>query len=580
MNEKLLEELIQKEGFYEFDYSLEEDADFVLRSLGGEASLKANYPLVYEAFQKSVQRTAVQKSKNEKTEKKVSVGIDTLTTKPSGNEAIVCATVSGLFADPDYTAENLLKGEAPRPWLSGNLSFSIYNYHSPVETYCNDSYCFQKTDNFQTQYQTDNLELGVAKECASTILLHALDPNGCLKTFSHNIPLMGNALNVVDTFSIEDPGSSFGNNPIIMLYGRTREQNESYMNADYYNNGPGGEYYDNKPDGKKLKTIMPLKGKIKLMPGCEFLPAGVLHKPVSTDPLPFNQLIRSNVKVGGMRVATMYEDLNDDAAYTELQKCFTTDTSGAHPTVCFDIIRGNKHDWHSDTDGVGDWQNNVMTYLLNGGFVLDIKDPNKNLMTVQFSVTSKAIESMSGKQYYVSNSNQVYVPPIIVHWGCFAREVPVRLATGEDRRIDELKKGDLVVTSDGRAVTFSEMVTGEAGKLFKIQTESGGIRLTGGHPVLLVDGTAKAAGLIEPGDILMTPCGESRVLENREEEYDDLVYSPIFAESGEDGLFILAGGFYCGDYFAQNRPKSCENKLTDKQKSLIEQFKDLCEVTF
>lgn len=574
MDRKWIEKIQEAGGFYEFDYSNPEDAAYVLASLGGEENLKQNYPLVYEAFLASVRKDGLKRRRDRAGDSKVGMKLNTLAAENCGNGKKVRASAAGIFADPDYAAANALKKEAPRPWLSGNLTARIYNYRDPVEVYSNSSFFFEKTDNFQYEFETDILPSEAAAKCGAMILLHAVDPNNCLKTYADSRPALGGSIDIVDTFSVSDPLSPHGNNPIIMLYGRKKDQNAEYANADYYNDG-SGEYFDNKPQNGRLKTIMPMKGEIKLAAGCSFPAGGVLHRPQASDPPPFNTLIRSNLKVGGIKVATMYEDLTDDKAYEELAKCFTVDTGGAHPTIRFDITRGGGHNWYSDTQGVGDWTNNVMTYMLNGGFILDVIDPNHNPMQVQFSITSSPIENMAGKQYYVSNTCQVYVPPVTVHWGCFAGDTSVRLASGQDKRMDRLQKGDQVLTSDGRTVTFLEAVTGEEEKIFQIRASAGTIKLTGGHPVLLRDGTPKAAGLLAAGDRLLTPDGESVVLEASEEEYGGTVYNPVFMESDADGLFILCNGFYCGDYNAQNRAERSTWKLTDRQEALTSQFREL-----
>ncbi len=577
MKAKLIERIKETEGFYEFDYSNPEDAACVLESLGGEESLKKNYPFVYKAFLASVEKDREKKKRRSNAEEvsKIGMRIDTMASKKCNDGKMkIEITASGIFADPDYGAENALRGEAPRDWLSGNLFASIYNYKNPAECYFSNTFYFKKADNFQYEYGTEELSSETAGKCATALLLHAVDPNGCLKSYSDSRSSLTGSIDVVERFSIEDPQSRNGNNPIIMLYGRKRSQNESYINADYYNDG-SGEYYDNKPQNGKLKTIMPLKGTIKLIEGCTFPAEGVLHKPNEKDPYPFNTLIRSALKVGGVQVSTMYEDLNNEKAYEILAKCFTVDTSGKYPTIHFDLTRDGGHNWYSDTQGVGAWTNNAMTYMLTGGFLLDVIDPDKNPMWIQFSVTSRPIDNMSGKQYYVSNSCQVYVPPVTVHWGCLAKGTLVRLASGQDKKVEDLRKEDQVAASSGKIVTFIESVTGYEDKIFTVRTADRMIKLTGGHPMLLEDGTVKAAGLLKAGDRLMTHEGDGEVLGVLEEDYNDSVYSPIFKESDKDGLFFLCNGFFCGDYNAQNQPAKSENVLTDEQKELVSQFKAL-----
>lgn len=124
----------------------------------------------------------------------------------------------------------------------------------------------------------------------------------------------------------------------------------------------------------------------------------------------------------------------------------------------------------------------------------------------------------------------------------FARDTLVRLVCGGNKRIDELKRGDKVVTANGRIATFTEIIVEEEEILFVLNTESGCIKLAGGHPIMLEDGSVVKAADIKPGDILKTPDGGSIVIEVSQEEYDDLAYSPVFEESSSEDLYILTIG--------------------------------------
>lgn len=360
MEAKFIERIREAGGFYEFDYSDPADAAFVLESLGGEENLKQNYPLVYEAFLSSAKRDSNKKRSNAAEVTKVGMHIDTMyREKCDEGKQMVKVTASGLLGDPSFQASDAASGKSARPWISGNLLATVYNYKNPAECYFTNSFSFKQRNNFQYEYGTEELSSKAAEGCASVILLHALDPDGQLKTYSDSRPPFNVCINVIKQFYVEHPQSPNGNNPIIMLYGRTRGQNEGYVNADYYNDGPG-EYYNNTPQNGSLKTIMPLKGTIKLAEGCTFPKTGVFHKPGPADQPPYDKLIRSTLSVGDIQVSAMYEDLDDLKAYEVLAKCFTTDMSGMYPTIYFDLTRDGGHNWYSDTKGVGQWTNNAV----------------------------------------------------------------------------------------------------------------------------------------------------------------------------------------------------------------------------
>ena len=404
-------------------------------------------------------------------------------------------------------------------------------------------------------------------------VMNAIDPDSSLHSFAAAARPKGKLIPLVRDFYVEDPVSRLGNNPILMLYGRNRQNNQGYVNADYYNDNDSGEYYRNRPQGGKLKTLMPMSGTMTFQAGCSFPGENVLHRPEN------GNMILSQMKIGDTRVATQYADLGVEKAYEILSKCFKTDTSGIYPKVIFNIMDKGSVDWHSDMVGVGNWKDSTLTYLLCGGFELDILDPHGIPCRVQLSITSREAGKMSGRKYYVSNGCQVFVPPIEVHWGCFAPETRVRLA-GEGelwQRMDLLRPGDRLVTALGTAATVADMAVGEEDYILRVTASWGSIRLTAGHPVMLADGSVKGAGRLEPGDLLKTPSGSARVLEVRQEAYRGRVYNPVLEESGREGMYILAEGFFCGDYHAQNRPAARkETLLTEQQPEMRDQFRSLC----
>ena len=145
------------------------------------------------------------------------------------------------------------------------------------------------------------------------------------------------------------------------------------------------------------------------------------------------------------------------------------------------------------------------------------------------------------------------------------------------QRMDLLRPGDRLVTALGTAATVADMAVGEEDYILRVTASWGSIRLTAGHPVMLADGSVKGAGRLEPGDLLKTPSGSARVLEVRQEAYRGRVYNPVLEESGREGMYILAEGFFCGDYHAQNRPAARkETLLTEQQPEMRDQFRSLC----
>lgn len=573
MSTSLYEKIMSAGGFYEFNYSDPEDAALALESLGGEEKLKTAYPKVHEAFHRSVHARLRQRGvgAEQQDDEKARLIVTSYEIESEKGENVVSTKLRGFLADPMLTANEASEGKAGRPWIGANVMIRLEDQRDPTGTfYGTESYYMETVDNFELDYASEELEKTEAEHCALYAVMNALDPDNRLRTYGVAVPAKNQAISLIHSFSVDAPVSKTGNNPVIMLYGRNRQSNESYLNADYYNNDDSGEYYRNRPVDGKLKTLMPMSGKVELQPGCTFPKEGVLHKPEKGE-----TLFRSQMMIGNVRVATQYKSLKDEEAYKILAKCFTVDTSGAYPTIKFDIKNNGSVDWLSDTEGIGNWKNSTLTYLLSGVFYLDVIDPHGVPGHVQLSISSKTAEEMKGKPYYISNSGKVYVPPIEVHWGCFAPETLIRLygEEEEEKRVDQLKPGDKVLTADGSAATLADMAVGEDDRILRIRASAGEVRLTEGHPVMLADGSIKAAGCLRQGDMLKTPAGTSQVLEVTQEPYQGMVYNPVFEESGREGLYILANGFYCGDYNAQNRPPVREKVvLTPDQEETRNQF--------
>jgi hypothetical protein len=236
----------------------------------------------------------------------------------------------------------------------------------------------------------------------------------------------------------------------------------------------------------------------------------------------------------------------------------------------------NSVNWLSDVEGVDVWSNNSVIYRLSAGFQLSVITPN-GLVTPQITITScEASDLTQGRVYYKSyNEAGVSIPPIKVFWGCFARDTLVYLENGSKKRMDELEAGDKVIAYGGHIVTFTENISGDEKAILKIVTDKGTVRLTGGHPVMKGDGTIVYSETIAAGDILMGEGGCHTVTEVLKDEYNDKVFNPVFEESGDNGVFILTDGFYCGDYYAQNNIIEEKSELSAEDKALVRQFEAL-----
>ncbi len=141
------------------------------------------------------------------------------------------------------------------------------------------------------------------------------------------------------------------------------------------------------------------------------------------------------------------------------------------------------------------------------------------------------------------------IPYINILWGCFAKDVLIRMANGQSLPIEQIKKGDKVMTMDGGVRTVTELVTGEKEeKLVHIKTASvNRIQVSLEHPMLTVNGMVKAKDLTA-GTILITEDGKESIESLYLVNYNDTVYN---LRLDSDGI-LIANNFYAGDFAAQN----------------------------
>jgi hypothetical protein len=566
-------------NFYVADYSNADDAAYILELYGGEENLKNNYPLVYECFLRTVERdTKLTKSTENQTKPSDSI----MMSSPVLFKNEAKSQITAFLTDPDLTIQDLNNGKTARNWKSANITAKYVNRYKPSIPSPSVSHFGENTNQFHFPSSAVFSNEGLAKDSALKVILNGIDPNGFMKTMTKNSLAALVNVPMVSKFSVEHPKSAFNNNPVIMLYGRSRRNSESYINADYYNDGFEGEYYTNQPIGDKFKTLMPMKGEIVFAQNCKLTKDSVLFKP-STE----GYLTRSVISVGSPIVATHFDEYNDQQAYQKMNSCFELNVKDNIPTVTFDIKGNSKNglplnsvNWYSDVEGVSAWSNFSVVYHLMAGFELDVTDPNNNKCVVEITIISCEKNKLPpGQKYYQSeNSLTVFVPPIKVYWGCFARDTLVHLENGTQKHIDELAVGDKVITYGGHTATFQENISGEEKEILKISTDKGAIRLTGSHPVMKADGTIINAELIKKGDVLAGDSGNHTVSEVSQEDYNDIVFNPAFEESSDDGVFIIANGFYCGDFYSQNKtPEMQAFELNEEDKALVNQFKALHE---
>ncbi len=116
-----------------------------------------------------------------------------------------------------------------------------------------------------------------------------------------------------------------------------------------------------------------------------------------------------------------------------------------------------------------------------------------------------------------------YSPPdcsVLTLWqtrdavGCFARDTLIRLADGSDSRIDELRRGQLLINPlTGGVLKIKDIVAGpEKKRLYKVALANGkSVEVTELHP-FLTDRGLKSAAALKTGDIILGSGASEKVL--------------------------------------------------------------------
>lgn len=594
--QELKEKLDNMEGDYRFDFGREEDCLYLFEQYGGEENMKEKFPRTYGAFWKTRKNAADRNGQ---------------CAEPAGQTGIYSGKIGKLAVErtnaismertgaipmekqPDDLPACRLKTELSCNFLDGTkevcdeepaeewkgivIQVKIKEKNSPkylinksivvdsAHQYHNFVHTMEK---YESEY--NNKEYDVRMEVTGR------DPSGILhkqvtaKSFKIGDVEEYNIYNVV----LDDPSAKNAKHQnsgeIVMLYGRMNEQSV-YADADY----KGGDYYANTFSNEQVHLLLPLKGEIIL--DYKVKPVGL------TKPGKGETLSRSTATYDYKGQEFTYRpDLNDGQLYEKMKGCFEADTymESVRTKVRFDIripdTGRSDLDWHSDVKGI---QNgDPKTVMLDGCFTYSAKNALDVVTEDQISITSRNKKFMAEakKNYYEFDraTNTVYIPPITIYWGCFARETLIGMADGSEKEACDIRPGDLVMGYGKKELEVEDVVTGRDQMILLIETKAhGSIRVSGGHP-MMCGGELKRAASVEPGDRLdLADGGHAEVVRTESVEYDDTVYNFTFAGE-EEGAWLIANGFYSGDLRMQNK-KSRKKKtpLTQEDREFIDEMK-------
>lgn len=388
----------------------------------------------------------------------------------------------------------------------------------------------------------------------------------------------------INKITVTDPrwqnGKTQGS--IVFLYGRQSygTVKEDYVNGDYLKNvGPNN-----------LHTIIPIKGTIELNPIKKITSVSIDSYVGSHGTFPKFCL---DYSIGSGKVIAEHGGnikLEDLGRILQENHDLTYDSESNK--VSFDLqlpVKGSMlgpYDWDYSLSSAF-LNDSSHTCYLTGCFVLRIEHEEFMGTTVDhygIYIYSRLRNPGESIVYYESGKDdtEVYIPPIEIYWGCFARDTLIRTAD-ESKRADQIVIGDQIPALGDKILTVTDILQGKDPEIIYIATKDGKrIRVSGGHAMLVVDeaapsGRRAAAGQLHVGDKLMTPDGVSVISEVMTVPYNDTVYNFVF-KGEENPNYIEADGFWSGDFYAQNTKKEkTPAKLTEEAMALRDEFRRFAE---
>lgn len=160
--------------------------------------------------------------------------------------------------------------------------------------------------------------------------------------------------------------------------------------------------------------------------------------------------------------------------------------------------------------------------------------------------------------------------PIYMQWGCIGEDTMITLANKKRTamRISQLKRGQFILTADGKRRKVLNIINGKENNIYSITTETGrSILLTRTHSIK-ANGVWMMVGSLEEGMMVACENGEEKMVRIEKMEYGKTVYNLKFTK--ESALF--GNGFVIGDFDMQQhiRPVHMEeNKVWSEETELL-----------
>ncbi len=569
------EKLEEYKGEYTFNFAKDDDCAYLFEEYGGEENMKTRFPALYQSYLNA--REASLEHLDDPNETFTGgvgkIRVNYLSQEENNEDSVVQleAPVSCVFTDATTKVEC---EEPAAEWLGVTVLTKIKDIYSP-RYLIRISKVIEATNKFEGKVHSNPEKLSDInnKSYCVSVELTGVDPENklCKKIVKNQVDLGNVEYPAIADIKIDDPAPKNDkhkiSNEIMMLYGRLSEQ-PIYKDADY----KGDDFLNNTFSNGKVHLLMPISGKIIYDYNVEPLE---LLAPTEDEALSRSQATYEYKQ----QVFTYRSDITDDKVlYDKLKGCFQNGkyVKSLQTPVTFDIKipDGGRsvYDWHTDVEGI---QNgDPKTVYLVGVFTYCCIDQLGFKTEDQITIKSLSKEDLAkyGADYYKyeKGTNVIYIPPITIYWGCFGKDVRIMLADKSEKYAGNIKIGDQLLGFDGQVLTVDNVLTGFDTEIYLIKTQNGGeIKVSGGHP-MMCEGKCIRASRIKAGDQLNLADGSlSEVVSVEMIEYNDMVYNFTF-EGVENGVYIIANGFYTGDLRMQNtKTERTERVFTEEEKALI-----------
>jgi hypothetical protein len=554
----------EKQGYYEYDLAVPEDAEQVFQTLGGEDLLRNDYPDLWELLQDSKTKALA------RAEHRSATGVDPVLfgyafldslqfNGEYSNAGTIGSSLIGFFDDGSFIpahAPSKSTTPLPRSWPWVEVSAGIYDgvdnryvatlketyeYVNKIEASLKSTKIYSKTELTSRRF-----------------LLYAdftgIDYNGELHVghYGNFTILLGEGgMPVITRFEVTKPKSLVGRNPILVAYGRSDPKKVDIC------------YPDNIVKNNCVRLLLPLGGSFYM--SNNYSPR-VYNQQASSFPI---------LQFNGETPLEYHHDQSEIATF------FSIPRSRDRVDFRYDDDWGVDINIQNFPTGYRVGATNATMYLASQ-FSFKLSAASGVGIVNDVSLTIRSVDSPpSGQQFYCTTGGglTVFIPPINIFWGCFAAETLILMADRSQKPISEIVEGDCVATESGDAQVLS-VVTGHEEQVIHIDTIEGTqLRVTGGHPLVLEDGSIIRAEALRPGFGLRSSDGSAQTVKwAYAEDYNSTVYN---LNLGETGRTVIANGLLVGDIVMQNEapetPSVQTPELTPRQGAAVQQLHSLME---